>query len=124
MDPTGAYTAERAAALSGVPRSTIHYWARKGVLAPAVSSERVKLWSYADLMAMRIIYWLRQRKTDADGAEIPPTGMLAVRRAIGHLERLDIPLWHSEGKSAIWVTGDGEIHIRGSAARTPSTASS
>jgi len=39
----GVYTAERAAALSGVPKSTIHYWAREGVLAPSVSAEKVKL---------------------------------------------------------------------------------
>lgn len=112
MQPTGAYSAERASALSGVPKSTIHYWARTGVLAPGVSSERVKLWSYADLMGMRIIYWLRQRKTDAAGAEIPGTGMKAVRRALKHLHEFEIPLWHPEA-SAIWVTADGELHVRG-----------
>lgn len=56
MEPRGAYTAERAAALSGVPKSTIHYWARQDILVPSVSAERVKLWSYGDLMALRTIY--------------------------------------------------------------------
>lgn len=31
----GAYTADRTAALSGVPRSTVHYWARSGYLVPS-----------------------------------------------------------------------------------------
>lgn len=53
MEPRGEYTAERAAALSGVPKSTVHYWARQGILIPSGSPERVKLWSYGDLMALR-----------------------------------------------------------------------
>lgn len=56
MEPRGAYTAERAAALSGVPKSTVHNWARQDILVPSVSAERVKLWSYGDLMALRTIY--------------------------------------------------------------------
>jgi DNA-binding transcriptional MerR regulator len=45
MDLLGAYAADRAAALSGVPQSTIHWWARNEILIPSVSAERVKLWS-------------------------------------------------------------------------------
>ncbi len=45
--------AVRRAALSGVPKSTVHYWSRQGILVPSVSPERVKLWSYGDLMALR-----------------------------------------------------------------------
>jgi DNA-binding transcriptional MerR regulator len=43
MEPVGAYTADRAAALSGVPKSTIHWWARNDVLVPGVSATRVML---------------------------------------------------------------------------------
>ena len=43
MQPTGAYSADRASALSGVLKSTIHYWARTEVLLPSVSAEKVKL---------------------------------------------------------------------------------
>jgi len=46
----GCYEAPRAAALSGVPVSTVYYWARTRVVVPTVSPERKKLWSYADLM--------------------------------------------------------------------------
>jgi DNA-binding transcriptional MerR regulator len=58
----GAYTADRAAALAGVPLSTVHYWARNEILIPSVSPTKVKMWSYTDLMGLRTIYWLRQRK--------------------------------------------------------------
>lgn len=112
MDPTGAYSADRASALSGVPKSTIHYWARTDVLEPSVSASRVRLWSYADLMGLRIIYWLRQQKTDAEGAEVPATSMRAIRRALGRLRSLREPLWHPDDAS-IWVNVDGEVHVRG-----------
>lgn len=69
----GVYTAERAAALSGVPKSTVHYWARRQILVPSVSAVRVKLWSYSDLMGLRTIYWLRQPKRASDGWDVPRT---------------------------------------------------
>ncbi|MCL2464549.1 MAG: hypothetical protein FWF28_05725, partial [Micrococcales bacterium] len=56
---SGCYEASRAAALSGVPKSTLYEWARRRVVVPSVSPEREKLWSYADLMALRIVSWLR-----------------------------------------------------------------
>jgi DNA-binding transcriptional MerR regulator len=90
MRGAGAYTADRAAALSGVPKSTIHYWARKGYLVPSVSAERVKLWSYTDLLALRTIYWLRQPKRTHEGQEIPASTMPAVRRALQALQALDL----------------------------------
>jgi DNA-binding transcriptional MerR regulator len=40
VQPVGAYSADRASALSGVPKSTIHYWSRHELLEPSVSSER------------------------------------------------------------------------------------
>jgi len=112
VEPTGAYTAERASALSGVPRSTIHSWSRTGVLVPSVSASRVKLWSYADLMALRTIYWLRQRKTDAAGAEIPSTSMNAIRRALDLLRELDTPFCNP-AQAPLWVDGEGGMHVRG-----------
>jgi MerR HTH family regulatory protein len=78
----GAYTADRAAALSGVPKSTVHYWARREILVPSISPERVKLWSYPDLMGLRIIYWLRHEKTGEDGQDIPASTMPQVERVL------------------------------------------
>jgi hypothetical protein len=65
METGGAYSAERAAALSGVPKSTIYYWARNGHLIPSVSKSPL-LWSYTDLLALRTIYWLRRPKKAFD----------------------------------------------------------
>jgi uncharacterized protein (DUF433 family) len=110
MDLTGAYTAERAAALSGVPKSTIHWWARNEILVPNVSSTKVKLWSYADLMSLRVIYWLRRKKTTERGTEIPRSSMAAVRRALNSLAALDVPLWHAKGPT-LFVDGSGKIHM-------------
>src|SRR4051794_37197848 len=107
----GAYPADRAAALSGVPRSTIHYWARHNVLVPSVSPTKVKLWSYTDLMGLRTIYWLRQRKVTSAGWEIPPAAMPSVRRALAALAELDLDLWTEDGRPSVRVDPNGEIYI-------------
>lgn len=107
----GAYTADRAAALSGVPRSTVHYWARAGIVSPSVSPERVKLWSYADLLALRTVYWLRRRKTVDLGDDIPPSTMPAVRRALAELARLELSFAH-EGRPTLFVTPEGVIVLQ------------
>lgn len=75
----GVYTAERAAALSGVPVSTVYYWARHQVWSPTLSDQRPKLWTYADLIALRTIYWLRQEKPDVATSK---STMREVRRTI------------------------------------------
>lgn len=59
----GVYTADRAAALSGVPRRTVYEWAESGIVEPSVSAERVMLWSWSDLVALRAVYWLRHPAT-------------------------------------------------------------
>lgn len=80
----GCYQAPRAAALSGVPRSTVYDWAVKGIVVPSISPEREKLWSYADLMALRIVSWLRhpnaldeERRRDS-AMRTPPLPTLTV----------------------------------------------
>lgn len=112
MDVTGAYTAERAAALSGVPKSTIHYWDREKILVPSVSAEKVKLWSYSDLMGLRVIYWLRQRKTTDLGFKIPRTSMPSVREALGALRDLGTPIWEAGSVPTLFVDGAGKIYLK------------
>ncbi|HEV2997770.1 MAG TPA: DUF433 domain-containing protein [Solirubrobacteraceae bacterium] len=109
MDPRGAYSADRAAALSGVPRSTVHYWARREILVPSVSAERVRLWSYSDLLALRIIAWLRATKTAPDGQAVPPTAMNAVRTALRELAGIDLALWTEDGSPNLAVDRGGRI---------------
>jgi len=110
-DRRGAYTAERAAALSGVPKSTVHHWARKEWLAPSVSATRVKLWSYTDLMGLRAMYWLRHPKPTPDGEEIPPTPMSVIREALAELDRIDLGLWEEERGYMVRVNRAGEIYV-------------
>ncbi len=107
----GAYPADRAAALSGVPISTVHYWAREEILVPSVSAHRIKLWSYSDLMALRTIQWLRRAKTASDGAAVPPSTMPAVRRALKQLEELDLSLWSDDQGPAVSVDRGGKIQV-------------
>ena len=108
----GVYTAERAAALSGVPRSTLHYWARNQYLVPSVSAERVKVWSYTDLLGLRTIYWLRQRKRASDGQDVPRTTMPAVLRALAELRDLDLSLWTEDGAPRVAVDRAGRVWLR------------
>src|SRR5258706_565455 len=77
-----AYNADRTGALAGVPKWTVHYWAGGEILIPGVSRERVKLWSFTDLMALRMIDWLRRDKTSPEGKVIAATTMRAIRRAL------------------------------------------
>jgi uncharacterized protein (DUF433 family) len=107
----GAYPAERAAALAGVPLSTLHYWARNEILVPSVSPTKVKFWSYTDLMGLRTIYWLRQRKITTEGSQVPATTMPAVRRALNFLKQLDLELWTEEGGPTVKVDPGGRILV-------------
>jgi uncharacterized protein (DUF433 family) len=105
-----AYTADRAAALAGVPKSTVHYWARTELLVPGVSAERIKLWSYTDVVALRIIGWLRQTKKTPDGFEVPPTRVPVIRRALSALRKLDLDVWSEEHGATLLVDRGGTLH--------------
>jgi uncharacterized protein (DUF433 family) len=108
MDTGGAYTADRAAALSGVPKRTMYHWARTGVLVPAVARDPM-LWSYRDLLGLRAIYWLRQAKKAFD-REVPAASMPKIQRALDELKRVDLdPL--NEGRLVIAVTLLGEVTV-------------
>ncbi|MCU0309767.1 MAG: DUF433 domain-containing protein [Acidimicrobiales bacterium] len=108
----GCYEANRAASLAGVPISTVYDWARKGIVSPSVSKERPKLWSYGDLMSLRIVYWLRHPK-HAD--RVPASPMSQVRRALVQLEAQGVDLWSvGEGghASPLCVDRTGQVIIR------------
>ena len=120
----GVYDADRAAALSGVPISTVYYWARNDIWEPALSEAKPKLWTYSDLLALRLIYWLRKDKPDL---EVAKSTMQEVRRAVRAIaaqgERLSSPsvrvLVQRNGK-VIFATPSGgwEPLIKGMAQRT------
>lgn len=105
----GAYDARRTAALSGVPLSTVYDWARKDVVVPSISAKREKLWSYGDLLTLRLVRWLRIDKPAAARSK-----MTDVRAA---LERYETELWLDDapdrGRPTLAVTADGTIvHVR------------
>ena len=108
----GCYDAGRTAALSGVPKSTVYYWARRQVVIPTVSPSRQKLWSYADLMALRIVYWLRHPKQGKVG-DVPASPMSQVREALAELERCNLDIWADNGQpgSPLRVDRDGRVYL-------------
>lgn len=118
----GCYDASRAAALSGVPKSTVYDWARKGVMVPSVSPEQEKLWSYADLMALRVVSWLRHVKPGADLVAIPRSPMARVRVALDALVDAGLVVWSREKGSPLVVEASGRVLIRvGDELRDPLT---
>jgi len=109
----GCYEATRAAALSGVPLTTVYYWAKTGVVVPSISPTRQKLWSYADLMALRIVSWLRHPK-DMDHGVVPATAMQDVREALAFLDREGIDLWRPDAAQddPLLVDRTGKVWVR------------
>jgi uncharacterized protein (DUF433 family) len=110
----GCYDASRAAALSGVPKTTVYWWARHGIVVPSVSAVQEKLWSYSDLMALRVVSWLRHRKPASDGADLPASPMPKVRAALALLDDLGLDPWSPDaaGASPLVVDRAGEIYVR------------
>lgn len=89
----GCYEASRAAALAGVPLSTVYDWSRKGIVTPSISPEREKLWSYADLIQLRMVSWLRHPKQADDGTGVRGTPMGEVRTTLAFMATRGLDLW-------------------------------
>jgi len=110
----GAYPALRASVLAGVPKSTVYHWARKGVIVPSVSQTKEKLWSYGDLVGLRIVHWLRKQKL-VDEQIVAATPMKQVRITLAHLDAQGIDLWRphadSVGSSPLLVDRSGKVLI-------------
>lgn len=110
----GCYDATRGSALSGVPKSAVYWWARHGVVTPSISPVQEKLWSYADLMALRIVSWLRHPKPGDGGMDLPPSPMPQVRRALALFGNLRVDIWDPEGSwpSPLLADRAGKIYLR------------
>ena len=110
----GCYETRRAAALSGVPLSTVYHWARDGIIEPSVSPARAKLWSYADLMGLRVVYWL-QHPNQGQNKEIAASPMSQVRRALDEMESRGLDIWDDstdEPDSPLRVDQSGRIWVQ------------
>lgn len=60
--PMGRYTYERASQLSGVPKRTVHHWARTEAWVPDFVDDSPMEWSYRDLVFLRLFAWLRSKR--------------------------------------------------------------
>lgn len=76
-----------------------------------MSPLRVKLWSYADLMGLRTIQWLRHVKEHPRAGEVPSASMNAVRRALAALAELDLGLWSEGGGPRVAVDSAGRVFV-------------
>lgn len=109
IDPSeGVYDTARAAALSGVPLTTLHYWARHGVYRPSVAAgPRTRFWSWGDLLAARAIAWFRARKGPGAPRRV---SMPRIREMLATLEASGIP--RDELYRVVAVTDGGQLAIR------------
>ena len=104
----GVYDASRAAALSGVPQSTLHYWASTDLYRPSISPHpRVRLWSWADLLSLRAIDWLRRVKGDGQPQK---TSMHRIRQALQELDKQGLP--RERLRQLILVSPGGELFLK------------
>lgn len=99
----GVYDAQRASALAGVPRTTLHYWARNGLYIPSISPEpHTRLWSWSDLLALRAIDWFRKGKGSGRKVSIPQ-----IRKALQELVESGIS--REELYHVVAVSGSGDL---------------
>ncbi len=105
---SASYTADRAASLAGVPRSTLYYWARTGLVTPSVSVSKVKKWSFTDLLVLRLVEWLRRDKPEGE-ITLPHTSMKTIRRELGRVEQLGERL--ADEATTVWVDRTARLHF-------------
>jgi uncharacterized protein (DUF433 family) len=113
---SASYPAERAAALAGIPKSTLYYWARTGLVEPSVSFQKVKRWSYADLLVLRLVDWLRKDKPRAEDEQaLPRASMRRIRNELAHAVELGERLM--DARFTVEVDPRGRLHFGTSAAK-------
>lgn len=63
-DAIMGFTTPQVAAISGVPMSTLHYWATTGIVTPSIRASEgrrvTRWWSLTDLVAVRSVKALRE----------------------------------------------------------------
>lgn len=100
----GVYDTARAAALSGVPKTTLHFWTRTGLIEPSISREP-RLWSWLDLLALRAIAWLRSGESTSGH----PVSLQRIRRELAAMYAQG--LRQGELHSSVRVSRSGELYF-------------
>lgn len=108
----GCYEASRAAALSGVPLSTVYHWARTDLVVPSISPTREMLWSWADLMTLRLVAWLRRPKQPEASSLVPASPMAQVRAVLEVMADRGVDPWADEGTPSVLVDRRGRILVQ------------
>lgn len=104
-----AYTTERASALAGVPSRTLYYWVKTALVTPGVSAGRVQRWSFADVLTLRLIQWLRTEKLQPKSTPIPRTSMRQIRRLLGSIDTVGDRL--QEGSLRVMVQFENGLPV-------------
>ena len=105
-----AYTAERSRRPSrAFPAAPSTTGAVVELLTPSVSALRVKRWSYADVLALRLIDWLRRDKVDL---EISRSPMRKIREALAAVEGLGDRLLTDGAKASVDHRGGIVLRVR------------
>lgn len=100
--PRGRYAAERASQLSGVPKSTVYDWRRENVFQPDFTAAKPVMWSYRDLVLLRLLAWLRQ------GGMTRPTAAAKVGFVKSQLSSgADVRLIHATRMDVVLNDGQG-----------------
>ncbi len=89
----------------------MYWWANHGIVEPSVSAVRERLWSFSDLMALRVVSWLRHPKAVDDDEALPASPMSQVRMALSLLDGLGVDLWQAECESPLLVDQRGDIFV-------------
>jgi uncharacterized protein (DUF433 family) len=106
--PRGRYTTERAAQLSGIPRSTLYAWHRARVYVPDFVRVQPMGWSYRDLVLLRVLAWLRN-----DVRVSRPIAAERVHRLKQHLSGGGVVTLLQADRDTLAVDGDVVAPIEG-----------
>ena len=72
--------------LTGINRKTLHYWVQEGVIAPSIlgayGKRRHRIWSFRDVVALRVVQRLRQSGIAAHPIRI-------IRLLVDHIQGRD-----------------------------------
>jgi DNA-binding transcriptional MerR regulator len=93
-----AWTTEQVLRITGVSKRRLGYWLDRGILSADVDEARgrgrVRLWSFADLVEVRVVLWLRDR-----------VSLQLIGRIVEHLRKRGIDQPLAELRFAVIDTG-------------------